>query len=193
MSERRRTFVAVRFSSEVVSELARLEDGLKDSIGSRARIKWVEPHNIHLTLQFLGDVEQALFPKLSGGLSGAYGDVDPFEVTLAGTGSFPSPRKPRVVWAGIQTGAHELKRLLACTLTVTEPFGFKRENRPFRAHVTLGRVKDPRKSSDISTQLEKMGAVELGKCQIDSVHLVTSELKPSGPIYTTLDSFTLGR
>jgi len=193
MSDKRRTFIAVRFSPEVVSELSTLEETLKRTIGDRARIKWVQPHNIHLTLQFLGDVDFTLFPKLSGGLSGAYGDVEPFQVTLAGAGSFPSPRKPRVVWAGIQNGAGELKKLLACTLQVTEPLGFERENRPFRAHVTLGRVKNPKNNSDISKQLDRMADHPLGQCQIDSVHLVTSELKPSGPIYTTLDSFPLGR
>ena len=114
-------------------------------------------------------------------------------MALAGAGSFPSPRKPRVIWAGIQAGVGELKKLLACSLRVTEPLGFERENRPFRAHVTLGRVKDPRKSSDISIHLDQLRDVDLGKCQIDSVHLVTSELRPSGPIYTTLDSFSLGK
>lgn len=193
MSERKRLFIAVRFSDEVIASLDRLEGRLRDAVGSLAKVKWVQPHNIHLTMQFLGDVDTALIPKLSGGLSGAYLDVQPFEVTLAGVGCFPNPRKPRVVWAGIQHGTGELKTIHACTLRVTEPLGFERENRPFRVHVTLGRIRDPRRSRDISGALEKVGSVEVGKCQIDAVHLVASELRPSGPIYTTLDSFSLGR
>jgi 2'-5' RNA ligase len=94
---------------------------------------------------------------------------------------------------GITAGVSELKAVGEAVFKVTEAFGFERERRPFKPHVTLGRVRDPRKSSGISEGLEKTGEAGAGSCQIDMLHLVASELTPAGPIYTTLDSFPLGR
>lgn len=192
MSERTRCFIAVRFSEEVIDALERLVERLRTRNADRARVKWVRPANIHLTLQFLGDVDNGLVPKLAGGLSGAFGDVEPFEVHLQGVGAFPSAGRPRVVWMGMAQGADQLKTLAACVHRVTGPLGFAPGDRPFRAHVTLGRMKDPRKAVQLAGLLTEVSGAEGGRCQIDMVHLVKSELRPSGPIYTTLDSFPLG-
>jgi 2'-5' RNA ligase len=130
---------------------------------------------------------------MSAFLKEAFLDIPPFTVRLSGLGAFPSPRKPRVVWVGIKTGVLELQAVSDAVHKVTEAFGFEREKRPFKPHVTLGRVRDPRKSAGISEGLGEIGDVEVGSCQIDMVHLVASELRPAGPVYTTLDSFPLGR
>jgi 2'-5' RNA ligase len=193
MSGKKRSFIAVRFSEEVVLALDDLQSRLKKAVGSRAKVKWVEPRNIHLTLQFLGDVEVLVLEEMSAFLKEAFSDIPPFEARLSGLGAFPTPRKPRVVWVGIKNGVAELKAVSEAVFKVTEAFGFEREKRPFKPHVTLGRVRDPRKSFGISEGLEKTGGAEAGGCQIDMVHLVASELTPAGPIYTTLDSFPLGR
>ena len=193
MSGKKRTFIAVRFSDEVIAALDDLQARLKAAVGSRAKIKWVEPGNIHLTLQFLGDVGVEVLEEMAGLLKEAFTDNPPFEVKLYSLGVFPSPRKPRVVWVGIQTGVLELKAVSDAVHQVTQDFGFMREKRPFRPHVTLGRVRNPQKSADISTGLEEIGEAGAGSCQIDMVHLVASELRPTGPVYTTLDSFSLGR
>jgi 2'-5' RNA ligase len=193
MSATKRTFIAVRFSDQIVSALDDIQARLKAALGSRAKVKWVEPKNIHLTLQFLGDVGVEVLDEMAGLLSLAFSDHPPFEVRLRGLGVFPSPRKPRVVWVGIQAGVSELRGVSEAVHQVTGEFGFRRESRPFRPHVTLGRIRDPRKIVDVSRGLEEAGEVEAGSCQIDVVHLVASELRPTGPIYTTLDSFPLGR
>ena len=193
MSGKKRTFIAVRFSDEVISALDDLQARLKSAVGSRAKVKWVQPRNIHLTLQFLGDVDVAVLEEMAGFFKEAFSDNPPFEVKLSGLGAFPSPKKPRVVWVGIPAGAGELKAVSDAVHKVTQAFGFEGEKRPFKPHVTLGRIRDPRKSAGISEGLEKMGVAEVGSCQIDVVHLVASELRPTGPVYTTLDSFHLGR
>lgn len=193
MSAKKRTFIAVRFSDEVISALDNLQACLKAAVGSRAKVKWVEPKKIHLTLQFLGNVGVEVIEEMTEFLKEAFWDTPPFEVKLFGLGAFPSPRKPRVVWVGIQAGFGKLQTVSDALHRVTEDFGFRREKRPFRPHVTLGRIRNPRKSGDISAALEKMGEAGAGSCQIDMVHLVASELRPTGPIYTTLDSFPLGR
>jgi len=193
MSGKKRSFIAVRFSDEVISNLDDLQARLKSAVGPHAKVKWVKPENIHLTMQFLGDVEVKVLEEMSAFLKEAFWDIPPFEVRLSGLGAFPSPKKPRVVWVGITAGVSELKAVSEAVFKVTEAFGFEREKRPFKPHVTMGRIRDPRKSSGISGGLEKTGEVEAGSCQIDVVHLVASELRPTGPVYTTLDSFPLGR
>jgi len=192
MSQKKRSFIAVHFSSQVISALDRIQNQLKQSIGSKIKIKWVKPNNIHLTLQFLGDVEISRLDEISQVLSSAFKDVQAFEVSLANIGAFPSSHRPRVIWMGIPQGADKLEILWTRVHQVTQKFGFTQEDRPFKPHVTLGRVKDPQKSPGLSESLEKHKAVSAQKCQIHQVHLMTSELRPTGPIYTNLDSFTLG-
>jgi RNA 2',3'-cyclic 3'-phosphodiesterase len=195
MSDKLRLFIAVRFSDEVRENLARMQERLRHRLPPAADIKWVPPANIHLTLQFLGNVDAGLLPKLAGSLNGAYDDVAPFTAELAGLGAFPSPRRARVIWAGMRHGADGLRALHAATLRVTEGFGFEPEKRPFKAHVTLGRARSRKRRQpgpDISAALEPQAEVEIGKCQIGAVHLVKSELKPQGPEYSNLDSFPVG-
>ncbi|MBW1809470.1 MAG: RNA 2',3'-cyclic phosphodiesterase [Deltaproteobacteria bacterium] len=192
MAKTQRTFIAVHFSVEIIDALARCEEKLKIEIGSRAKIKWVAPKNIHMTLQFLSEVDVELLPLLAEELNGAFSKITPFEVEINGIGAFPTPTKPRVIWAGITAGQSGLQALFDQVHRVTEPLGFEREKRDFRPHVTLGRIRDPRKSSNISRELDKFANHWLGKCQIALVGLMASELNPGGPIYTTLDSFPLG-
>ncbi len=194
MSDKIRLFIAVRFSSQIMDKLARLMDRLRGPLDRRADIKWVKADNIHLTLQFLGDVDQGLLPKLTGSLTGAYLDVQSFQVSLSQVGAFPKPNRARVIWVGITHGSDGLKALHAATMAVTEEFGFEPEDRPFKAHVTLARIRTrANRMPDLSKPLQGFSGVELGKCQIREVHLVKSELRPNGPRYTTLDTFPIGR
>jgi RNA 2',3'-cyclic 3'-phosphodiesterase len=193
MAESKRTFIAVHFSAAVLDALAELQAGLKKMLGDRAGIKWVTSENIHLTLQFLGQVDTELLPLLASELSSAFSENEPFEVILSGSGCFPSPSRPRVIWAGITSGGQNLCGLYEATLRATESMGFEREKRPFKPHLTLARVKDPRKCGNVSEAIARFERHPLGSCQIDCVDLMASELTPRGPIYTTLDSFPLGK
>lgn len=192
MSDRKRSFLAVHFSSEVSERIVELQADLKNGSPEKA-VKWVEPHNLHLSLQFLGDVDVGLFPKLSGGLRGAFADVQPFPIVLGGVGAFPSAERPRVVWVGFRTGANDLHTLQACVERVTEPLGFSPEKREFRAHVTLGRVKDEHAARGLKPALDLFEKAEAGQCQIGVVELMTSELRSNGPRYSVLDTFPIGR
>lgn len=194
MPDKVRLFIAVRFSSQVIQNLAKLMDKLRGPLDRRADIKWVKAANIHLTLQFLGDVDEGLLPKLTGSLSGAYNNMEKFQVQLADVGAFPKPSRSRIIWTGIVHGADGLRALHSATMEVTEGFGFEREDRPFKAHVTLGRIRArSNHMPDLSKPLQGFSGAEVGKCQIEEVHLVKSELRPDGPLYTTLDSFPIGQ
>jgi len=193
MAESKRAFIAVHFSKELIESLADLQDRLRSSPRFSGGIKWVKPGNIHLTLQFLGQVDGELIPILSEDLSGPFADIQPFEVTLAGTGAFPSPRRPRVVWAGFSSGTEQLVELQRVVCAVTGAQGFECEKRPFKPHVTLGRARNPKRVGDISGQTEPLAGQVWGSCQIDEVCLMASKLTPAGAVYSTLDSFLLGR
>ena len=193
MSEKKRTFIAVHFSEEVKDAIADLAEALQKGLGADAQIKWVETGNIHLTLQFLGEVDAGLFPKLCGGLAGAFADVDPFAVIIAGLGAFPSLVRPRVLWVGFQSGADSLKALATCAQQVTAPLGFAPEDKAFSPPVTLGRVRELPRTFPLEEKIQPLLHSSAGSCRITQVHLMASELKPMGSVYTTLDSFSLGR
>lgn len=192
MAQKIRAFVAVSFSPEVLAGLCEVQARLKRAL-PQGLVKWVSPGSMHLTLQFLGDVDPKLVPTLSGALRGAFSDLSAFDVHLAGVGSFPRPSGPRVLWAGFQEGAEGLHALTARTQAVTAEWGFEPEERAFHAHVTLGRLNTrERRPPDLTAPLQDFAGVEIGQCQIGVVSLFESELRPAGPVYTQLDSFRVG-
>jgi 2'-5' RNA ligase len=137
----------------------------------------------------LGSADTNLIPKLEHGFTSAFSNAILPNVTLKGVGAFPSSERPRVVWAGIQKGIEELKVLQQRVYKITVPLGFVAETRPFSPHVTLGRVKYVPKGGTLTRVLDLFSENYEAQCCINTVHLVKSELKSSGPIYTTLATF----
>ena len=186
-----RAFVAVSVSDEARQAVAALESDLRQA---GADVKWVEPRNIHLTLKFLGDTKTRQLDAICEALREALRGAPAFEVTLAGTGTFP-PRGPRVrvVWVGADEGQEGLVDLArrvedACALQ-----GFAKEQRPFSPHLTIGRVRPgARRLTELSARVAEARFNPL-KVAIDRVNLVRSELSPKGPTYTVLESFPLER
>ncbi len=193
MTEKKRMFIAVNFPEKLQEAVERFAIKLRRKLDPDARsFKWVPPRNIHLTLQFLGDVDMGLLPKLAGGLPGAFSDIPSFRVQVVGCGAFPSLLRPRIIWAGMRHGADGFRALHSATLQVTEGFGFEPETRPFKAHVTLARLRRGKQAPDIREETKNRSQEVVGECQIERVVLMASELKPNGPIYSILDSFDLG-
>jgi 2''-5'' RNA ligase len=193
MVERERAFIAVHFSDEVIANLTAILSQVRRMIGAQSVVRWVEPRNVHLTLQFLGDVDLSVIPMLTSELRGAFSDIQPFDVSLTGIGAFPAPTRPRVIWIGIDSGVDSLKTLQACVEVVTTPLGFIPDRRAFNPHVTLGRVKEDRRPVDLTKTLAPLHEAQAGKSRIDAVFLMKSDLKPTGPVYSILDRFPLGR
>jgi 2'-5' RNA ligase len=186
-----RTFIAVSVSDEARQAVAALEGDLRQA---GADVKWVEPHNIHLTLKFLGDTKTRQLDAICEGLRMAVRGVPAFDLMLAGTGTFP-PRGPRVrvVWVGATDGKEGLVDLArrvedACALQ-----GFAKDERPFSPHLTIGRVRPgARRLAELSARVAEARFNPL-KVAIDRVNLIRSELSPKGPTYTVLESFPLER
>lgn len=172
-----RTFVAVEISSEsTLNAIAKLQSELK------IEVKPVSKENMHFTLLFLGETSDDMAPKIMELLSSV--SFSPIEMNLVDVGAFPNPRSPRVVWIGVDKNA--AKNLVELALLVEEklrPLGF-RSDRPFKPHLTIFRIKN--RINDISQELNKFRALEIGHETISELKFKKSILTPTGPIYSDL-------
>lgn len=176
-----RTFIAIELPDALKQQLTAIQQELKPL---RERISWSKPDNIHLTIKFLGDVESEMVAIVAGALTEIAEKQRSFEFTVKGLGGFPSIRRPRVLWAGVDDRSKELANLAKKIDDELIHFGFSRENRKFAPHLTLGRVKAPPGNSFIQTfqQLNFDG----GSVVVNQIVLFKSDLKPSGATYTPL-------
>jgi 2'-5' RNA ligase len=180
---RLRTFIAVDVGEEIRRRLVSLQEKLG---ASASAMKWVEPENLHVTLLFLGEVDDRDVPDVCQAVSEACGRVERFGLTVAGVNCFGNPRRPRTVWAGVTDGADEMIALHdAIEVPLLQLRCYRRENRPFTPHITLGRVKGEREV-DLSGVLPKFAKWTGGSVEVEEVLVMSSELRPEGPTYTVL-------
>jgi len=171
-----RTFVAIEVSDRgVLNSISQVQAELN------IKAKPVEIHNMHFTVQFLGEVSEEMVRKISSELSSL--EFTPFSVGFVGVGVFPKLSSPRVIWIGTNEGADELEKLAEIIRTKLAQLGFQSDKK-FKPHVTIFRVK--KKIESISNELQKFSTYSFGKQVISEVKLKKSELTPNGPIYTDL-------
>jgi 2'-5' RNA ligase len=156
-------------------------------------VGWVAPENLHLTLKFLGGVEPARLERVSAALQTAARDASPFEMALRGLGAFPSPTRPRVIWAGVHGGNDALATLAARVDAALSGLDFPREDRPFSAHVTLGRVREPTRDPALTAALAAGVTRDFGRFPVARMALMRSDLSPRGARYTALATWALGQ
>jgi 2'-5' RNA ligase len=183
-----RTFIAVRIPADVRRRLAEVEAELK---ASGADVKWVPEENFHVTLKFLGYMEPDRLDVVKKAVESAIEGIGAFGVTLSGVGAFPKPSRPSVVWVGIGAGANELKALAEKAESALERAGFAREERPFSPHITIGRVKTPGSLDRLRDAIEGLREEYVGAFEVESVAVMKSDLRPTGPIYTQQAEFLL--
>jgi 2'-5' RNA ligase len=160
--------------------------------GANADVRWVRPQSIHLTLKFLGSISGEELEKLAGAIAPIVSSWAPFEVRLHGLGCFPSSRSPRIVWVGIEHGGAEASSLQKAVENQAAEVGFPPETRPFKPHLTLGRIRSSKGKGTLAQAVENRHDVEIGSFSVNEVHLFKSELKPSGAVYTKLRTFPMG-
>ncbi len=156
-----------------------------------AGVKWVEPKNLHVTLKFLGETHESQVPAITDVMRRAAMSQPPFRIVVRGAGAFPSARRPRVIWLGVSEGFESLSAIAERIEDGLAKLGFEREERPFRAHITIGRLRTPRRIEPLTAELDLMGARECGGMTCESIVLMRSELSRSGPTYTALETVTL--
>ena len=177
-----RLFVAVDPSGTVRAALARAQATLREA-APRADVRWVDPTNLHLTLKFLGNVADERAGDVSGALKASVAGHAPIALAVRGLGAFPSLRRPRIVWAGLVDGVVPLRALAAAIDTALEPLGHPREDRPFAAHVTLGRVRSPKGVDRLTSAVTAGVALDFGAWTAADVVLYRSHTHPTGSVY----------
>jgi 2'-5' RNA ligase len=144
-------------------------------------------------MKFLGGIEEARVPALVEALHVAATDRHAFDLEIASLGAFPSPTRPRVLWAGVTEGQAPLAALATTVDDALAPLGFPRETRAFTAHVTLARVREPRRAPALAAALGAAAARRFGSVTIDHLALMRSDLSPRGAQYTALSTVPLRR
>jgi 2'-5' RNA ligase len=178
----------VSIQDTIQQQTARLRQVLDSSL-----VRWTPPHNIHLTLKFLGDVSPANLELLCEMLTREADQFPAFDMRIADLGSFPTSRRPRVIWVGLYAPA-VLESLQRGIESAAARLGYAPEDRPFSPHLTIGRVRQdlsPQDLHKIRMGLEAMKVGELGIARVDCAHLYRSDLKPGGSVYTKLYSAPL--
>ena len=179
-----RAFLALDPPEEILREIGRIQDRLRKLI--HGDLRWVRPEGIHLTLKFFGDVPENAVADISAVAGPAAAAVGPFELAIGGTGVFPDPSRPRVVWLGMNGEVAQLATFQQGLERALREIGFPPEERPFRPHLTLGRIKSPKGLTGLTEALEKEKTYTAGLFTASVLSLFQSELTPRGAVYTRL-------
>ncbi len=162
---------------------------LVEILGSRlkSKVRWSRPENWHLTLKFLGNVEEGRVDDIRSALSAIR--FHAFDMRPGECGCFPDMQNPRVIWKGVSKGSRPCEALAAVVDEALAELGFERNKRSFKCHLTLGRVKQLRRD-DWAASLQNGDPLWPG-FTVDRVMLWQSELTPEGPRYSVLGEFPL--
>jgi len=181
-----RTFIAIELPPQIQNRLSELQALLKKS---GADVKWVEPKNIHLTLKFLGEIDEEKFVKIAGIIEDIAQGSKQFQINLSSCGAFPKIEFPRVIWVAIDQGDRETGELSKDLEEKIEKLGIPKENRPLSSHITIGRVRSPLNKDKLVRALKEAENYFGGKnieFGVNKITLFKSTLGPSGPVYAAL-------
>ena len=194
MTHEFRLFISINLTPDLLAALTDLQSQLKRQLASQP-LRWTRPEGIHLTLKFLGDTETGRIEEIVRALGQAVEPHQVFELSIGGLGCFPNQHKPRVLWVGVQDPGERLRRLAASVDNAMSGLGWKRENRPYTGHLTLARVKKYANNRDKQALVELLSTVEvsdrLGVLPVRTVHLMRSQLRTEGAVYTSLITTSL--
>jgi len=176
-----RTFIALPLPDSVKQVLEETTQSLKGRIDAR----WVRPNAMHLTLKFLGDIAEDLALPLGQDLDAACAGYPELEFSLDALGAFPGRKRARIIWTSLTGAVNELASLAAQVDRLCARYGIQPETRPFRPHITLGRLKTP-------TMIDLDAKIPGRKFTVDEARLYRSEILREGPRYTVLHVSRLG-
>jgi len=182
-----RAFLAIDPPEEVLQAIGGIQGRLQRLI--RGELRWLRPEAIHLTLKFFGDITESAVADIAAVVERAAAGAAPFSFVIGGAGVFPDRRRPRVLWLGMEG---DVERLIGFQQRLDGELGrvgFPPEERPFRPHLTLARVKSPQGLTGLERALEKEEEYGAGKFTASGIGLIRSELTPRGGVYTRLKWF----
>jgi len=185
-----RAFIAIDIPDDIRAAIEDAQNRLKRA-HMAVKVSWTKVENAHLTLQFLGYVEEEVVAKIGAALDGVASEHPIFEVVVRGAGAFPDERRARVLWVGCDDSEGNLKALAQGVQAAMQPLGFEPEHREFSAHLTLGRIKFSKPDAALTKALDSIKNQGFGTMRVDVVHLFQSQLHPEGSIYSKLSSHRL--
>ena len=184
MSEEHRIFIAVELDPALHQAVIDLQQRLQTA---GARIRWSKPGQLHFTLRFLGEITPAQLALAKIATREAVDDTEPFTIALQRLGAFPSLHRPQVVWVGVEEGAAELQALAAKLEEHLTRHHFPPEERPFKPHLTLARIRDERQWGDVVRALTHYRDAGIGSQRVEAVSVMESHLTRQGPIHTRVE------
>lgn len=184
-----RAFIAVDLPETLRTQIARLQKDLGDT---GADVRWVETQNLHLTLKFIGSVEETDQEKLVDAVGGALRPFAPFVFHLEGLGVFPRLENPRVVWLGVSEGSQKLEQIAAAVEKACMELGLPGPDHPFTPHLTIGRIHSNKRLEGLIYCLQRSPMRSPLLVQVRQLILFRSTLQPQGPVYTPLAELPLG-
>ena len=186
-----RTFIAVDVGEAIRAEGAALQQQLGRALGDG--IKWTGTESMHITLLFLGEVDDLEVLRVCRAVAEAVKDVDPFRLEVKGVGAFPTLRRPKIVWGAVTDGVEALKHLHDLIETPLLEMGtYRSEERAYTPHLTLGRIAHEDRAGNWSGALGKLSGWHAGETQVREVLVMRSEPSREGPVYSVLSRAKLG-
>jgi RNA 2',3'-cyclic 3'-phosphodiesterase len=182
-----RAFLAIDPPEEIFSEIIEIQGRLKKAI--QGDIRWVRPEGIHLTLKFFGYVYESDIANISHVVKNNVAKMKALMLNVRNVGAFPSVTRPRVLWLGIDGDTDALINFQTEIDAGFQDYGIKKEDRPFRPHLTLARIKEPKGLVGLAETVKKNEDYIAGSFTVSGLTLFKSDLKPTGAIYTKLDYF----
>jgi 2'-5' RNA ligase len=182
-----RAFLAVDPPQEIFNGIIKIQERLRKAI--QGDIRWVRPEGIHLTLKFFGYVYESDIENISRVVKDGVANMKALLLNVRNLGAFPSVNRPRVLWLGIDGDTNALISLQVEIDAGFQEYGFKKEDRPFRPHLTLARIKEPKGLIGLAEAVKKNEDYIAGSFTVTGLTLFKSDLKPTGAIYTKLAHF----
>lgn len=183
-----RIFIAIELSESIRQRLERIQSELKKI---DADVKWVNPKTIHLTLKFLGDVPQNDLDKVCAAIEEGLKNFSKFKFQINNLGCFPPRGSPKIIWAGVDAGSDLLRQIAETLSARVSMFCEKNDDKEFSAHITLGRVRSNKNVIRLA-DLIKTAPLKFSETQsVDHITLFKSDLTPSGPNYSIIQTFEL--
>jgi len=189
-----RAFIAIELPKPLQDAVEKQTARLRQTLGHDI-VRWIPTQNMHLTLKFLGDTAASHIEFLKQLLAREADSHPQFDLQIDGLGSYPTSRRPRVLWAGLHAPA-DLISLQKSIEAGTARLGYEQEEHAFSPHLTLGRVRQTVSQTEMQKVRTAMSTIQLGNigiARVDSIHLFKSDLQPGGSIYTKLFSAPLSK
>jgi 2'-5' RNA ligase len=190
MARRIRTFIALGLDKDIHDRTVALQETLART---GAGVKWAAPENLHVTLLFLGEVDERAVPDVCRAVAACARERTPVALSVEKTGCFPNARRPRVLWVGVGEGTQEVVALHdALEAALLELGCYRREDRQYTPHLTLGRVQSEQPNDKLAAAVAKNADWQAGRMVVREVLVMSSELHSDGPVYAVLSRAPLG-